>query len=224
MQIIWYENKALVFKSGDAEADIPCVRGGTGSDLSPANLLQKFDNNNILYVLSENPRHAFETFLSHTTVVEAAGGVVEDGTGRILMMRRRGWWDLPKGHVEKGESHEEAALREVAEETGLRQMRLLGPLTTTRHFYRMHGRWETKCTWWYGMRCEGDETPVPQTEEDITETRWMQGTELWQAVAGSYGTIREVFDAWTKRSDPHRRTADGTWETTTKRTTNTKGK
>ena len=106
MQIIWYENKALVFKSGDAEADIPCVRGGTGSDLSPANLLQKFDNNNILYVLSENPRHAFETFLSHTAVVEAAGGVVEDGTGRILMMRRRGWWDLPKGHVEKGESHE----------------------------------------------------------------------------------------------------------------------
>lgn len=112
----------------------------------------------------------------------------------------------------------------MAEETGLRQVRLLGPLTTTRHFYRMHGRWETKCTWWYGMRCEGDETPVPQTEEDITETRWMQGTELWQAVAGSYGTIREVFDAWTKRSDPHRRTADGTWETTTKRTTNTKGK
>ena len=55
MQIIWYENKALVFKSGDAETDIPCVRGGTGSDLSPANLLQKFDNNNILYVLSENP-------------------------------------------------------------------------------------------------------------------------------------------------------------------------
>ena len=48
MQIIWYENKALVFKSGDAEADIPCVRGSTGSDLSPANLLQKFDNNNIL--------------------------------------------------------------------------------------------------------------------------------------------------------------------------------
>ncbi len=87
----------------------------------------------------------------------------------------------------------------MAEETGLRQVRLLGPLTTTRHFYRMHGRWETKCTWWYGMRCEGDETPVPQTEEDITETRWMQGTELWQAVAGSYGTIREVFDAWTKK-------------------------
>ena len=94
---------------------------------------------------------------------------------------------------------EGGTLREVAEETGLRQVRLLGPLTTTRHFYRMHGRWETKCTWWYGMRCEGDETPVPQTEEDITETRWMQGTELWQAVAGSYGTIREVFDAWTKK-------------------------
>ena len=144
MQIIWHEDKALVFKSGDSEGDVPCVRIGDESGLNPANLLQKFDNNNILYVLSDDPGRTFEHFLGHTTLVEAAGGTVEDGEGRMLMMLRRGRWDLPKGHVEPGESHEEAALREVAEETGLQQVSIVGPLTTTQHFYRMHGRWETK--------------------------------------------------------------------------------
>jgi 8-oxo-dGTP pyrophosphatase MutT (NUDIX family) len=50
----------------------------------------------------------------------AAGGVVVDGKGRVLVLRRpsRGEVRLPKGHVEKGESHLQAALREVAEESG----------------------------------------------------------------------------------------------------------
>lgn len=196
MQIIWHEDKALVFKSGDSEGDVPCVRIGDESGLNPANLLQKFDNNNILYVLSDDPGRTFEHFLGHTTLVEAAGGTVEDGEGRMLMMLRRGRWVLPKGHVEPGESHEEAALREVAEETGLQQVSIVGPLTTTQHFYRMHGRWETKRTRWYRLRCEGATTTVPQTEEEITEIRWMREPELWQRVAGSYGTIREVFEAY----------------------------
>lgn len=96
MQIIWHEDKALVFKSGDSEGDVPCVRIGDESGLNPANLLQKFDNNNILYVLSDDPGRTFEHFLGHTTLVEAAGGTVEDGEGRMLMMLRRGRWTFPK--------------------------------------------------------------------------------------------------------------------------------
>ncbi len=102
MQIIWHEDKALVFKSGDSEGDVPCVRIGDESGLNPANLLQKFDNNNILYVLSDDPGRTFEHFLGHTTLVEAAGGTVEDGEGRMLMMLRRGRWDLPKGPARSG--------------------------------------------------------------------------------------------------------------------------
>lgn len=198
MQVVWYENKALAFSAADAPTDAVAVSVTDGTGLNPANLLQKFDNNNILYVLSPDPERTLEEFCASMANVQAAGGLVENAAGEILMMRRRGWWDLPKGHVEEGETHEQAALREVAEETGLHQVGIIRPLGTTQHFYNNRGRWEMKRTWWYNMRYEGVRAPAPQTEEDITEVRWLKGPELWRAVNSSYGTIREVFDAYVK--------------------------
>lgn len=198
MQVVWYENKALAFSAADAPADAASVLVRDGTELNPANLLQKFDNSNILYVLSPDPERTLEEFCLSMTNVQAAGGLVENAAGEILMMRRRGWWDLPKGHVEEGETHEQAALREVAEETGLQQIGIIGTLGTTQHFYNNRGRWEMKRTWWYKMHYDGGSAPVPQTEEDITEVRWLKGAELWRAVSSSYGTIREVFDAYVK--------------------------
>ena len=54
--------------------------------------------------------------------VEAAGGVVLDSDGRVAVVHRPRYddWSLPKGKLDEGESFEEAALREVWEETGLR--------------------------------------------------------------------------------------------------------
>lgn len=196
MQVVWYENKALTFSSEDAPQGIPYIHVSHGGELIPANLLQKFDNNNILYILSDNPERTLEEFCATFAQAEAAGGVVENSIGEVLMIHRRGWWDLPKGHVEAGETHEQTALREVEEETGLVALRILQPLGTTQHFYNTYGHWEMKRTWWYRMRHEADATPTPQTEEDITEIRWMKGTELWSAVSGTYGTIREVFAAY----------------------------
>lgn len=198
MRTVWYENKALAFVSANPASDAPSLRAGSGSELNPAKLLQKFDNSNILYVVCDDPDRTLEEFCDTFRRVEAAGGVVENPAGEVLLMRRRGWWDLPKGHVEKDESHPQTALREVEEETGLHGVQLGTPLGTTQHFYQMHGRWEMKRTWWYAMRYEGEAAPVPQTEEDITEIHWMRGEELWRAVASSYGTIREVFDAYVR--------------------------
>lgn len=201
MQAVWYENKALAFSSRNAKGGAPFVRVCPDSDLNPANLLQKFDNSNILYILSDDPEQTFTDFCRPMKCVEAAGGLVENSVGEILMIRRRGWWDLPKGHIEKGETHEQAALREVAEETGLHGVKLLDPLCVTRHFYDTGGNWEMKRTWWFRMRYEGGAPPVPQAEEGITEIKWLKCSGLWRAVNGSYGTIREVFDAWTKTKE-----------------------
>jgi 8-oxo-dGTP diphosphatase len=54
--------------------------------------------------------------------IEAAGGVVLDAEGRVAVVHRPKYddWSLPKGKLDEGESFEEAALREVWEETGLR--------------------------------------------------------------------------------------------------------
>ncbi|WP_027883454.1 NUDIX hydrolase [Meiothermus rufus] len=65
--------------------------------------------------------------------VLGAGGVVFNPQGQVLLIRDRlGYWCFPKGHLEAGEGLERAALREVAEETGI-QARLLGPLLPTRY-------------------------------------------------------------------------------------------
>lgn len=68
--------------------------------------------------------------------IACAGAIVHDRAGRLLLVQRanppgRGLWSLPGGRVEIGESDESAAVREVAEETGLlvRSLRLAGRVT-----------------------------------------------------------------------------------------------
>ncbi|HEY0434268.1 MAG TPA: NUDIX domain-containing protein, partial [Chitinophagaceae bacterium] len=68
-------------------------------------------------------------------VVEAAGGLVRKADNSILMIFRRGRWDLPKGKLDEGESIENCAVREVGEETGLTAIRLIAPLCVTMHTY-----------------------------------------------------------------------------------------
>src|SRR5262249_1247625 len=75
----------------------------------------------------------------------AGGGVFRRGEGdgevEILMIQDRlGRWTIPKGHVEEGESLEQTALREVAEETGLTQFRLGEKLDKLHFFYRKEGK------------------------------------------------------------------------------------
>lgn len=197
---IYYQNKAVYF--APAGIDGAAVLRHDGSEvITPAKLLKNLENNKSLCVVSDDPERAFAHFCAQFEAVEAAGGVVENAAGEILMMHRRGWWDLPKGHVEPGETTAQAALREVEEETGLTDVRLGEPLTTTQHFYDTYGRWEMKRTWWYRMRYDGAAAPVPQTEEGITEIGWMRGAELWSALGGTYATIRNVMDAYVQTKE-----------------------
>src|SRR4051812_48020306 len=59
------------------------------------------------------------------TIIRAAGGLVVNDGGEMLFIFRRGKWDLPKGKLEEGEDLEECAVREVEEETGLKNVKLL---------------------------------------------------------------------------------------------------
>src|ERR1700712_23652 len=89
-------------------------------------------------------------------IIYAAGGLVINEKNEILFMFRRKVWDLPKGKVDPGESNEEAAIREVAEETGLRQIVLHEPLINTHHTYEEKGKMIRKQTHWFRMT--GDST------------------------------------------------------------------
>jgi 8-oxo-dGTP diphosphatase len=119
--------------------------------------------------------------------VRAAGGVVvRDGLVALVHRPRYDDWTLPKGKLDKGESFEEAALREVEEETGLRT-RLVRELPDVN--YEVRGR--PKVVRYWLMEVESDEGFVANDEVD--ELRWVKP---WEARAVlTYDRDREVLKA-----------------------------
>jgi len=134
-------------------------------------------------------------FFSLFKLIEAAGGLVLNPAGEILFIYRRGFWDLPKGKIDKGESPPEAAVREVREETGLKQLDLGPELKVTYHTYReKDGRRILKRTYWYEMKTEELELH-PQAEEDIEEAVWMSLPAFLGTERLVYRSILEVLKA-----------------------------
>ncbi len=147
-----------------------------------------------LFIFHRDVEHLFSRFASLFRVVEAAGGVVRSSSGKVLVMQRRGKWDLPKGKREEGEKPVEAALREVQEETGLKDLRAGDPITVTYHTYLLDGQPVLKKTTWYEMTYSGDESLVtPQKEEDITEVLWLIPEDMTMILGNTYLSIIDVL-------------------------------
>ncbi len=127
------------------------------------------------------------------TPIDAGGGVVKNENDDVLMIYRRGKWDLPKGKCDDGESIDECAIREVSEETGLEKLKLGDKICDTYHVYAQKGQKLLKCTTWYNMTGTSKEQPIPQEEENIEEVRWVPEDELAPLVYRSYEAIREVM-------------------------------
>ncbi|MDE3235991.1 MAG: NUDIX domain-containing protein [Bacteroidota bacterium] len=124
----------------------------------------------------------------------AAGGLVWNEDHELLMIFRRGKWDLPKGKLDEDEKIEECALREVQEETGLRDIRLGRLIGITYHEYFDQWLQEEviKESHWYEMFAHEHEQLVPQTEEDITEIGWKKKEEIEICLQNSYPSIMEI--------------------------------
>jgi ADP-ribose pyrophosphatase YjhB (NUDIX family) len=125
--------------------------------------------------------------------VRAGGGVVRNEDGDILMIYRRGKWDLPKGKLDKGENIEDCALREVKEETGLEQLQLKDQICETFHVYSQNNQNLLKCTTWFDMKASKNEKLKPQKEENIMEARWVKEKDLAPILLKSYEAINEVL-------------------------------
>lgn len=134
-----------------------------------------------------------KVFFKHFISVTAAGGLVENEKGEVLLIFRRGKWDLPKGKLDKGETIEQCAIREVEEETGLRNIELKKKLTITYHTYTEFGKHLLKDSHWYKMKVKGKQEIVPQTEEDITELKWVKKKELKNYLENTFPSIRDVL-------------------------------
>lgn len=147
-----------------------------------------------LVFLTPTPDKDFDSFKNNFELIIAAGGKVSNTDGKILFIFRLGKWDLPKGKVEEGETLEVSAIREVEEECGISNLTILNHLKDTYHIYEMNDKLVLKQSVWYEMKTDDTSKLIPQTEENITDARWMNDEEIQNEVLkNTYPSIREII-------------------------------
>lgn len=131
-----------------------------------------------------------------TRIETSSGGVVfrrDAGGIRFLLIRDPYQnWGLPKGHLEADESPLDAALREVAEETGLDDLAAVAELPTIDWYFRDRGRLVHKFCHFFLIESGAGE-PTPQLEEGISDCVWLPVDEAVSRV--TYDNAREVLRA-----------------------------
>ena len=198
MYKIFHENKTLVFpkieenslkfdatlkESDRYESDILC-------DFLQEWLYDSDQTDTFVHEVGEN---AVSEALKQTfRMAPAAGGVVVVN-GKIVTITRNSIPDLPKGHIERGEHPEQAALREVEEETGIGKLRIVKELPSTWHCYQLGEEWRLKRTYWYLMECVEDIQTKPQTEEGISEVKLVGNEEIDAFLKNTFRSISEIL-------------------------------
>ena len=198
MYKIFHENKALIFpkiegnslefdatpqESDRYDAELLC-------DFLPEWLDDRDLGDTFVHEVGEN---AVAIALNDTfRMAPAAGGIVVKD-GKFVSIVRKGIPDLPKGHIEQGETPENAALREVEEETGIGHLQIVKELPSTWHCYLEHEEWRLKRTYWYLMESEEAIQPKPQTEEGITEIKLIGNEEIEYFLKNTFRSISEIL-------------------------------
>lgn len=133
-------------------------------------------------------------FLSLVNVIEAGGGLVFNEKGQLLVIFRRGSWDLPKGKIEKNEHKRLGAMREVMEETGVDNVHIESKAGKTYHIFKHKGSRALKLTHWYKMSTNYNEKLSPQAEEDIEKAEWVDPKKFLKEYDPMYNNIKDIVE------------------------------
>ncbi|MFR9503311.1 MAG: NUDIX domain-containing protein [Rikenellaceae bacterium] len=195
-QTIFFTDKYITFSSSPLENYDLTIdsRADTIAEISRAKVVYFFDKYNSILFLCNTPEVAYTNFCREFRSIKAAGGVVRNSKSESLMIFRNDRWDLPKGHLERGEELSQCAVREVEEETGVGMIQIINKITETQHAYILHEEWAIKTTHWYAMRGESDSLK-PQTEEGIARVEWCSPEQVKENLTTTYPTIRAVFES-----------------------------
>jgi 8-oxo-dGTP pyrophosphatase MutT (NUDIX family) len=144
-------------------------------------------------IVTNSPKDLLQAFKMKLKVIEAGGGLVYTDQLAILLIFRKGKWDLPKGKLDDGETIAAAAVREVVEETGLTNIQLQEPLITTYHTYYEKEELVLKESHWFLMKSPQQESMIPQIEEDIEKCEWVKPDALAPYLENTHPSIIEVL-------------------------------
>jgi 8-oxo-dGTP pyrophosphatase MutT (NUDIX family) len=165
-------------------------------------ILNSQQNDSQLVVFYKDLEKLKTDFLSLFNCIVAAGGLVQNIHDEVLIIFRQGSWDLPKGKLDEGETLDQAAIREVQEETGLIELELGNPIQilpydnpATYHSYQYKNEDAMKISYWYRMKYLGKSEPIPQAEEDIEIVKWVKIKNLPNYYNNMYESIIDVLKA-----------------------------
>lgn len=146
-----------------------------------------------LWLFTENPEEAMNEVVSSFTLIEAAGGLVYNAAGDLLLIFRHEHWDLPKGKCEPGETMPETALREVEEECGIGDLTLYNLMGYSYHIYKDKETSFLKKTHWFSMRCSGHAPLVVQEAEGIKQAQWVAPSHLPEYFPKMFSSIADLL-------------------------------
>ena len=167
------------------------------NDIDFDELLELLKNKNIegVVLYSTDLKKDWSSFTKTMKVIPAAGGLVLNKKKEVLFIYRNSVWDLPKGWIEKGESIENAAIREVEEECGIYDLSIVEKLLTTYHIY-FHKGLKLKESHWFLMTSSYEKELKPQLEEGITEVCFKHKSQIKKAMQNTYANIKLVYDTY----------------------------
>lgn len=146
------------------------------------------------YLYHPDEQKIVDIFMHKIPVVVAGGGFVTNSKGKVLFIYRDGKWDLPKGKVEKGESIENAALREVMEETGVKGLVIEKFLRTTSHIFKKSGEYRLKHVHWFAMSTTYLGPLKKNKAEGIVKVKWKGPKKITKALGNSYATVKMLCE------------------------------
>lgn len=162
-------------------------------DLVPR--IKQFDDFQILNILVDKDIIDLKSLFKEFIFIEAAGGIVQVNN-EFLFIKRNGFWDIPKGKLDVGESFEVAAEREIQEECGLNDLKLNEFICTTFHTYFFKNQWYLKETKWYHFQLNGKRETKCQVEEGITETKWVKHNNFSFIENHTFNSIKHVVKSF----------------------------
>ena len=151
----------------------------------------------MLYLYHSKEAKLWYYFLNMFKLIEAAGGLVRNlKTNHFLFIFRNKKWDLPKGRINKNEGVQKAAIREVEEETGVKNLSITKPLNTTFHIFKRNRKYRLKKTFWYLMETDYDGELTPEIKEGIEKAIWIEKKLIVPLKSEMYQNINLIISTY----------------------------
>jgi hypothetical protein len=146
-----------------------------------------------IFLFHKNSEKLVSTFQKKIKVVKAGGGIVKNINDETLFIYRRNKWDLPKGKMDKGETIDQTALREVKEETGIKNLSIIDFKMNTYHVFKKGKEYRLKETSWFNMLSTHEGRFSPESKEGITKVVWKSNKKI-KKIKNTFPNIKLLLD------------------------------